>query len=725
MIAAVLAIFAVMVYWHMYRPVPATSGSVSAPVHAPVAIARDAHGVPHITAASVEDAVFAQGYAMAQDRLWQMDAARRAASGTLSEVVGKAGLESDIEARRLRLPRIAGEVVRRLPAGEKVVLAAFARGVNHFIETNRGRLPLEFALLGYDPAPWQVADSVAIFMQMYRTLTVSWKRELQKAGMRAAGDAEKVEQLYAVREGGEVQPGSNAWVVSGKRTSTGKPLLANDPHLEFSMPSVWYMAHLKAPGLNVSGAALAGVPCIILGHNERIAWGVTNLEFDVQDLYLETLDARTGRYVFQGREEQARLEREVIAVQGAKPVQVDTWVTRHGPVIISENGLNMALRWTAAEPDGVGFPFLDVNRARNWDEFVAACARFPGPAQNMVYADKDGNIGYHAVGKLPLRRNHSGDVPANGATGGQEWDGFIPFDQLPSAFNPPSGVIVTANQNPFPENYAQRVSGYFAPPYRAAQIRSLLAERTGLRPADMLAVQSDVYSAFSHFLARQLVAAYDKRGQGNPALGPAAELLRQWDGQMRKGEPQPMIVALAFQHLRLAVADKAAPGKGAIYDSGMAPAVLERLLMARPAAWFADWDQLLLRCFVESIEEGKRTQGRDPKLWDYGIYNQLYLVHPVVGRIKWLGQYFNIGPNPMSGSSTTVKQTTRRLGPSMRMVADLSDWDNSLQNIATGQSGQLFSGHYKDQWKDYYEGRSFPMQFNKVDAKSTLTLQPR
>jgi penicillin amidase len=257
------------------------------------------------------------------------------------------------------------------------------------------------------------------------------------------------------------------------------------------------------------------------------------------------------------------------------------------------------------------------------------------------------------------------------------------------------------------------------------QIQNLLEARKQWKPQDMLAVQCDVYSAFSHFLAKQLVAVYDRRGTGNPALGPPAELLRKWDGQMVKGSAAPMIVTLAYQHLRKAIVERASAGRSLLYEKAMAPSVIEKLLRTRPPSWFEDWDQVLLRSFSDSIEEGKRSQGRDPRLWDYGEYNRVYLVHPVGGAVKWFGQYFNIGPSPMSGSSTTVKQTTRRLGPSMRMVVDLSSWDGSLQNILSGESGHVFSSHYKDQWKAYYEGRSLPMQFDRVEAKDTMRLTPQ
>jgi penicillin amidase len=601
--------------------------------------------------------------------------------------------------------------------------------VNAYISTHLKSLPVEFTLLGYQPRPWSVVDSLLICLHMFRSLTTTWRDELIKRNMLADGDPQKVNFLFPVRSGLDVQPGSNAWALAGSHTASGKPLLSNDMHLEYSVPGIWYMAHLQAPGLDVSGVSLPGTPGIIVGHNQRIAWGITNLQFDVQDLYIEKLDERTGRYVYQGHVEQARLEREIIRIKGQPATEMPICVTRHGPIFVSEGGDRMALRWAVAQPGVVQFPLLDVNRAQNWEEFKAALTRFPGPGSNFVYADVDGNIGYHAAGKLPRRRgtgaSNTGDLPVDGTSGDFDWDGFIPFDQLPSVYNPPSGIIVTANQNPFPPHYPDPVSGNFAPPYRAHRIRDLLSAHDGWHAPDLLAVQTDVYSAFSRFLASQLVAAYDKRNAHNPGLEPAVALLRGWNGEMQKELAAPFLITLAYQHLRTSVAESAAPGKSASYEFSMAPVVLETLLRERPAGWFQDYDELLLQTLVDAVEEGTRIQGRDVGRWQYGAYLRIAINHPVFHRVPLVGKYFDIGPVPMSGSGTTVKQTTRTLAPSMRMNADLGDWDRSLLNVEIGQSGQPLSSHYKDQWSDYYNGRSYPMQFRAVEGKSTLQFRPR
>jgi len=729
-IGLVLVAFLFAGYWYAYRPLPQTSGTVTAPVAAEITITRDVIGVPHIKAASEDDAFFAQGYVLAQDRLWQMDGIRRAAGGNLAEIAGEAALEADRESRRVGMRRMAEAAYGKIPAQDRAPLVAYARGVNWFIQTHLHNLPVEFTVLGYQPRPWSVVDTILVGLYMYRDLATTWKEKLLKRDMLAVGDRAKVDYLFPARSGSEAQPGSNAWVISGAHTATGKPLLCNDMHLQYSIPGIWYMVHLQAPGLDVAGVALPGVPGVIVGHNERIAWGVTNLHFDVQDLYSENLDERTGRYLYRGQWEQARQVREVIQVRGAPAVEMPVWVTQHGPVIIDDAREHLALRWAAGEPGTFQFPFVEIDKARNWQEFTAALARYPGPAQNFVYADVDGNIGYHATGHLPIRKGYTGDVPVDGASGDYEWQGFIPFEELPVFYNPPRGVIVTANQNPFPAEYPYTVSGNFSAQYRAQQIRDLLTAREGWRAQDMLTVQKDVYSPLMYYLARAMVAAYDRGGGQRAAAAGAVAVLRGWNGEMEKDQAAPLVMTLAYARLRQAVAERAAPGKGGVYRNQMAPAVVEKLVRTRPAGWFDDWDALLLRCLAEGVEDGRREQGRDPARWVYGKFTQLTLANPVAEGIKarvpvvgaWVAWPFDIGPVEMSGSGSTVKQLTDRVGPSMRLDADLGDWERSLLEGTTGQSGQVLSRHYKDEWEKYWGGESFRMEFGKVEGKQVLTM---
>jgi penicillin amidase len=724
LIAVLLVAALALIYWYVWRPLPQQAGEIQAPISAPATVRFDARGGPHIRAASLEDALFLQGYITAQERLWQMDGLRRFAGGTLAEILGPSFVESDREARRLRMRRIAEEAYATMAPADRAAFAAYSRGVNHYISSHRDALPVEFSLLAYEPRPWSVIDSLLLCLYMFRNLTTTWKDEALKNDMLLNGDRTRVEALFPVHGMGDESPGSNAWAIAGKHTATGKPLLSNDPHLEYSLPGIWLMMHLDTPDFEAAGVALPGTPGIIIGHNRRIAWGMTNLHFDVQDLYLETLDDRTGKYLFRGQVEQARMEREIIRVNGQKAIEQTQWITRHGPVFLSDGKQHLTLRWTAAEPGLLQFPFLDIDRAQNWAEFTKALERFPGPGQNFVYADVDGNIGYHAAGVLPIRHGYRGDLPVDGASGNFEWQGFIPFGELPSIYNPASGMIVTANQNPFPENFPYPVNGNFAPPYRYRQIRALLAAREGWRAADMLKVQTDVYSPFLHFVAQQTVAAYDKRGMRNSDLDPVIALLRSWNGQVRKDLGAPFLATLLYQQVRRTFAQKASTAQGVEYAFNLAPVVVERMLRERPAGWFDDYDAMLLRALADSVEQAYKQQGHDVNRWAYGAFLRVSINKPVIHQIPVVGKYFDIGPIPMSGATTTVKQTSATLMPSMRFNADLADWEQSQFNLPIGQSGQIVSSHYKDQWDAYISGRSFPMEFGKVDAKSTLTFRP-
>lgn len=732
LIAIALVAAGVVFYLVLYRALPKTSGTIATLVSQPVEVERDSLGVPHIRARTIDDAWFVEGYTTAEDRMFQMDGLRRLAAGDLSEIVGPSALESDREARRLRIRRIAEQIYTEMSEADKSDMAAYARGVNAYIESHRGRYGVEFTLIGYDPRPWSVVDSILCGLQMFRTLTSNWKTEIVKQQMLKDGEPDKVNYLFPNRAGfefmpgGEGHPGSNAWAVSGAHSATGKPLLSSDMHLEFTLPGIWHMEHLMAPGMDVAGVALPGMPGIVSGHNDRIAWGETNLEFNVQDLYTEKIDLRTGQYLYQGKVERARSEREIVSVRGRGNEEMTIWVTRHGPVFEAGDGQVNALRWVAAEPGVFRDVFLQIDRARNWDDFKRALADYGGPAQNFVYADVDGNIGYHAGGKLPIRRNYPGDVPVDGSSGDYEWDGFIPFDELPQSFNPPEGFIVTANQNPFPPNYPYRVSGRFASPFRSRQILDML--RSGgnkLNPADGLRIQKDVYSAFDRFLAQQIVAAYADRKGANKNLDAAAALLAAWNGQMDRDRPEPLIATLTYQYLKKAIGRRASPENGELWDVPMAPAVVENILRDRPAGWFGDYKELLLRCFADAMEEAGRMQGADPKRWKWGKYMFLAVNNPVVTRVPLVGKYFNIGPAPLSGGATTVKQTTLKLGPSERMDASPGNWDASLLNLPFGESGHIASSHYRDQWDAYYNGTSFPMQYGKIEARSTVTFIPR
>jgi penicillin G amidase len=722
MAALVLAVGA---WWLVGRAAPKVSGEISAPVAAAVTIERDAIGLPHITASSVEDALFAQGFVTAQDRLWQMDMIRRLAAGEISEVVGAAAVESDTTARKFRMRAIAEHQARTLPPAHMAALAAYARGVNHYIDQHEGKWGPEFALLRYRPRPWTPVDTLLCALQMDRTLTNSWETDLLRARLFAAGDRDKVRRLFPTRSGGEIIPGSNAWALASDRTASGAPILAGDPHLEFTLPSPWHLVHLRAPDLNVIGATLPGLPFVLIGHNEHAAWSITSLQFDTMDLYAEQMDLRTGRYRYQDQILDAARETELIAIKGGGRSEVVNLVTRHGPIFTALDRTHYALRWAAADPAPYTFPLLDLARARNWTEFRAALAEYQGPGINIIFAARDGDIGHQVAGRLPRRTAFLGDLPLQGHTTQYEWDGFIPFDELPSYHNPAGGALVSANQNPFREDTRYAVSGFFAPPDRQRQIAARLRTRpTGWKPEEMLWIQTDVYSAFAHFIARTALAALAARDPGEPWATDARRLFDGWNGQMHKSMAAPVLADLLYQQVRRRLAESAAGDAGVDYRYETAPAAVEALLRERPPGWFEDWDQMVVEALAEAHAEADRRFGRDAAKWRWGRMNQVTLAHPILGRIWLAGAWFNVGPLELNGSSTTVKQTTPRLGPSMRFVADLADWDNSLINLPTGNSGHFTSGHYKDQWDEYAAGKAFRLEFERIEPKAKLQLTP-
>ncbi|PYT64316.1 MAG: penicillin acylase family protein, partial [Acidobacteria bacterium] len=520
-IVALFVVFAgVVVWWFVYRPLPQLDGSISLPgLQHEVTVDRDRWGVPHIRAASVEDLAEAQGYVMAQDRLWQMDLLRRLARGQLSEILGLRTLATDRDFHTLGLGRAADRDATLLEPEAHKIIEAYARGVNQFIEQHQNNLPLEFSLLGYKPQPWRPSDTLAISGYMYRTLTSTWERELNRARVTERAGPEHAKDLFSseaaldhfvvgdpnvLNDGSQrsavdpdddddddMQPdtvlkaslngkgnipmpdsapdltsalaqsmheflaasrneirqglGSNNWVVSGAHTATGKPILANDTHLELTIPPIWYEIHLTAPGWDVEGFTLPGAHMIIIGHNDRIAWGFTNNGADVQDLYIETFNPALPReYRVNGAWAKAQIFDETIHVKGQPDQHLQITITRHGPIMHREGDKGYAMRWTATEPGGLANTYNWLGKARNWKEFRDTMKRVWGPGQNAVYADVEGNIGYIMAARVPIRKKGHGEVPVPGDTDDYEWTGYIPFDQLPQALNPESGFIVTA-----------------------------------------------------------------------------------------------------------------------------------------------------------------------------------------------------------------------------------------------------------------------------------------
>lgn len=726
---AVMVTGAVGVWWLFWRALPTLDGTVSGPVSAAGKIVRDTAGIPEIQAGSIEDAMFLQGFATAQDRLFQMELLRRYAGGELAELFGPERLELDQRQRRMGFGRIAEAIVRNLTAEDRRYFAAYARGVNFYMDRHRGSLAVEFTLatgvstqMGFDPKPWRIEDSILVGLVMFNDLTETSKDEILMTRMLEQGNRAKVEQLWQPLAGRDVMPGSNAWVVAGAKTVSGKPLLANDTHLRVGLPSTWHMVSLQAPGMSVKGFILPGLPGVIIGHNDRIAWGITNLGFDVEDVYAERVDQKQGLVMYQGQAAPLRIDTEVIRVRGGQPQVLKVAWTPHGPMAVP--GLNVSIRWTLQDAGHFAYPFFHLAQAGNWREFREALRNFEGPGQNFVYADVDGNIGYQATGLLPIRKGFCGDRLLDGSSGQFEWQGYIPFDELPSVYNPESGIIATANQNPFPKNYPYAVCGRFAAPYRAEEIRAKLGAGRKFTATDMTAVQKDVYSGFALSIAQRAVAAYRKSKDHTEMADRAAEIAAGWNGQMESNLGTPLVVVEFANEIQKRVAEKAAPGLGEEYGWAMGTAVIDELWREKSPAWFRDWDEMAADCFRTAVSKIAKQQGPSPSNWNFGVQQTIEADNLVLGRIPVIGSWFNIGAAPWSGWTHTIKQAHDNFGPSMRFVGDLSDWEQSLGNLTIGESGLPLSGHYRDQWSNFYNGRPVAMPYKKIDGIHTLNVVP-
>ncbi len=792
LLIVILATALVYAYFVARSALPQLDGQVTAPgLSAPVSVVRDSHGVPTIEAQSLEDLFFAQGFVTAQDRLWQMDVMRRFGAGELSEILGPDTLKIDREQRILGLRVAARKSLAEANPRDRAFFEAYARGVNAYIANQGNHLPIEFRILKYRPQPWLPEDSVVIANQMVKDLNYhyfydalsrekilaklgpdltadlyvnhSWhdrpptamRQDLQEQNNTSDSDDDDDSDDdsgpdNSITQHGATAPlrpendelavdGSNDWVVSGTHTVTGKPLLSDDMHLGHQMPNLWYEAHLRSGVFDAAGVTLPGVPYVIVGHNQRIAWGFTNVGPTVTDVYIENFNAQ-GAYQTPKGWVQPEHRSEIIHVKGQADVTVDVRTTRHGPIItelVPGESRQLALRWTLYE--GLHISLFDVDLAQNWDDFRHAFSSFDSPGQNVVYADIDGNIGYQTTGKVPIRAGGDGSLPVSGADDANEWTGYIPFDKLPHIYNPPSGIIATANGRITPDDYPHSISMEWGSPWRTARIYHVLESGRKFAPADMLALQTDVHSEPDLFVAERLVYAVDHDSKASARAKQAADLMRNWDGRMLGGSAAPTIAEVSARELRRLLLEPrlgnapADPEKAdeplnwKTYSWEMRSVWLENVLLHHPKRWlpekYPDYDVLLAAAVEAAVRDPDAP--KDLAAWSWGKFNAVEIQHPIFGKIPLLKRWTGPGVQEQSGSGYTVKAVTRHHGPSERFTANLADLDQSTLNVVTGQGGNFLSPYYMDQWRAWYEGSTFTLPFSPkaVAAAKVHTLQ--
>jgi penicillin amidase len=823
---------------------PVLDGDVHlAGLSAAVSVRRDAHGVPHIEAATQDDLFVAQGYVTAQDRLWQMDIFRRNANGELAEILGMfvpSLVEHDKVQRVLQFRNTARRIYANLAPADRARLDDYARGVNLFIAQHQDSLPAEFRLLGYRPQPWTSADSIVIGLMMVQTLDTHFDAKLMRERIAAKLQNPKLEaDLYPVGSWrdhpptGEVidwsQPhpappgtnededddntqasrgkpndprtnptgakarscfassvapfdfaqgrllkscpfkaeqaasgddlrslhsllglpdcegctlGSNNWVIAGSHTASGKPMLSNDMHLGLTEPNIWFMADLSAPGFHAAGVTLPGLPCVVAGHNEHVAWGLTALYADVQDLYIERLDGK-GNYKAHSDDSWKPLvaDPEVIHVRGGKDVEVDAQSTEDGPLldpILSKETRSIALKWTLYDPALNAIPLYQINTASNWTEFSVALSTWYWPTQNVVYSDDQGHIAYHAVGRVPLRPGY-GDVfgkPLDRFQGDgwmnlrAEWEGYIPFDQMPGAFDPPSGFLATANSRVTTDKSPYPLTLEWAGPYRAERIYKMLQGRDQLKPADVLAVQNDVYSEVDQELGHRFAYAIDHTPGADGRLKKAADLMRSWDGRLTTDSAAASLVTQTRNALWPLILNPKLGKDAGDYRWSESSFAEEEIIMHASPDWlppaYKNWDALLTAAVRKGMEDGKAPP--DVAQWTYGSWHVLDIKHPLARFLPLIGRMAETGPQPLSGDTTTVKQADGVHGPSQRFTIDWSNIDGATENITLGESSDPLSPYYRDQWNDWYGGTTFALPFTTAaiaaQTRHTLRLLP-
>ncbi|WP_274308379.1 penicillin acylase family protein [Solibacillus daqui] len=743
-----------------------------------VVVTRDGEGVPHLNAKSDADLYRAQGYIQAQDRLFQMDLSRRQASGKLAEVIGEAAVQTDKYFRTFSLRHAAELSWEDYDEESKQILEWYADGVNAFIDEVKGtsKLSFEFKLLGYTPEPWTPLDSLTIGKYMAYDLGGNWNQQAFRSWALQNYTEEEAKELFveypenaksiieanlnietdiaSVFTPDYLPPefnGSNNWVIAGELTESGKPLLADDPHLGLSTPSIWYQMHLQSPEQNVSGVIFAGIPGIILGHNEEIAWGVTNVNPDVQDLYIEVPNPENPyQFEYDGNWEDATVRQEPIKVKDSETIEFEVVETRHGPIIsnimLKETEVKevFSMQWTALQSTQELRAILGFNKATNWEEFETALEDFKAPAQNFVFASTDGKIAYKANGKVPIRKQGTGALPVPGNSSEYGWESYIPFDELPSVINPKEGYIATANNEVVGKEYPYHLSNLWAQPYRYERIVEMIEtpvydKETGkqlkLTSSDMKAIQMDKKNLHAEeFLPSLLATIKEQDTEGKYAK--ELTLLEEWEYYDDQEQGAPLVYYFLIENMKEALFEDAMPAD--MYKLMPAkPQITNQMLRDAYAGNEGVWiqgeggiDKFVYKAFEDAVLAIQDQFGKTVSKWKWGSYNKLTFNHPLSSASSFIAEYLNPDNLAVGGSSVTVQAAAEdgngnvNHGASWRFVADLNDLSSAQHIVGPGQSGHVKSKWYDSQVSNWVNGHYHTTKINgEMDMRYELLLK--
>lgn len=802
--------------YQLTKSFPETTGVVSADgLSAPVQVYRDQLGVPHIFAENDEDLMFGVGYVHAQDRLWQMELSRRAGEGRLSEAFGPRTLDFDKMFRTIGFKRLAQRLERNLHPDSRRLLAAYARGVNSFISTHKGKLPVEFDMLSITPEPWTIEDCLIIVRLEAWELNMSWWIDLTLADLVDRFGEQRAKEIFPTypENGPVILPppagkkypfaptsirevdlayrkffgiegmgfGSNSWAVDGVKSITGKPILANDPHLTLTAPSRWYEIHVSGGGFDVAGVSIPGVPGVVIGRNRHIAWGLTNGMIDDADFYIEEMDSlHPNQYFFDGQWHDLKVWEEEIPVRGRSPDTLTIRETHRGPIVSDihsyplfeyemykterEKNFPLTFRWTGFEMSDEARAILLLNKAKNWKEFQEALCEFIVPGQNFVYADDLGNIGYWLAARVPIRKRQKLATLSPGWTNEYNWTGFIPFEKLPHVYNPSEHWIATANNKIVDDSYPYYLTNLWEPPSRIIRIEELLGGKEPVSVEDFESMQKDVVSPHAREFVPYILHAFEiddssrvYRPEGsrttdqgaipsNDEVKTALTYLRNWDYAFCKEDVATSIFNVFFvKFLYNTYHDEM---HDELFNNYLLLAnvpyrVTSKLLRDSTSLWFDDVrtperemrDDIIRKSFLDAITELRTQLGGELKTWQWGKLHQVTFEH-LFGRIPGMSRVFNIGPYPTGGAGTTINSGEYNLtrpykqlvGSSMRQIADLSDSTSLLIIITSGESGQPLHRHYNDQAQMWLNGEYHHLIMDRSEIERSgwdlLTLQP-
>ncbi|MBU2514959.1 penicillin acylase family protein [bacterium] len=777
-----ILLLVVIAYGYLKSTLPDYEGEITADgILSEVEVIRDSFGMPHIYAKNDNDAHFALGYSMAQDRLFHMDLVRRAARGRLAEILGKSLVEVDTLFRTITAGKSVEEIADQYPQEVKAAGDAFAAGFNHYLKNPGGPLPIEFTILGYQPEPWKFSDGVAVHYYMAWDLNGAFSNEMRYASViqklgetlaeeifpgypsgyptiipegNATLDFLKLNNIAREKLGVEGGGASNNWVISGKKSTTGMPILSNDPHLGHGAPGIWYEAHLVTPTLNVSGSFLPGIPYVVIGANEHVAWGFTNVMADDTDFYVEKINPENpDQYEFKGKWETMKIKEEVIKVKGGEDVTLKIRLTGHGPLIDDVNtfeepkNTSIAMHWSAYEKLEAVQAFKMMNQAASIDDMEKAVEYFKCPGQNWVYADDQGNIGYWAAVGIPLRENFTGVLPLNGWEGKEEWKGYAPTIEQPHLRNPERGWIATANNRHVGDEYPHVISHYYAMPDRFMRIQEMLTEKEKLGVEDFERMLND----FKMILAQEWVPIIQASVVQNELSSKELDALKRlghWDFVARVDSVESTIFHTFINKLventfknRLGDDLYGQYLKG----SNMALNALRNMINKKGSVWFDDpgtaevesMQQVIGKSFKDGVAYLEKEMGDNINDWGWGKIHTLTIQHPFGKASKLMGFFFNIGPYPMGGSIATVNPQPYRFtkpwdgyhGASLRYIVDFADRKNSKRIIPAGISGNFMSPHYDDQAELWRTGKFRPFVLDREsiesDSRYVLKIQPQ